>query len=158
MNHKIRDAFLEVKASDALKKDTASFLAQEIGKRSKTTKFNYRRSLATVLVVLMIFFSIGGYSVWATPVSYISVDANSSVELTLNRFDRVISVASYSEDGPLVIDEVSLKGKTYTDAIDLLFDSETMRRYLTDDAELFFTVVSDQEDKLMGGIKNVKGL
>jgi hypothetical protein len=157
LNNKIHNAFSQIKASDDLKKDTDSFLSQEIRNRNKRTKHKIRYSFATVLAVFMMFSGIGGYSVWATPMSYISVDVNPSVELTLNRFDRVISASAYNEDGQFVLDEVSLKGKTYTNAIDALVDSERMSRYLTEDVMLSFTVVSDKKEKLIAGISNCNG-
>lgn len=157
MNNKIRDAFLEIKAEDRLKQETASFLSQEIRKQDKKAKYTVRRSLSTVLAICLVFFSVGGYTAWAMPKSYISVDINPSVELTLNRFDRVIATTAYNEEGQFALDEISLKGKKYTNAIDILVASETMRPYLTEDASLSFTVVSDKKEELIVGINNCKG-
>ena len=153
MNNKIQDAFSQIKAEEDLKKSTASFLSQEINRRSRRPAFNMRRSLATVMAVFMVLFVAGGYSAWATPVSFISVDVNPSIELSLNRWDRVISATGYGEDGELVLGDVSLKGKTYENAIDTLMYSEPMRRYLTDDPLLSFTVVSEKKEELLNGIQ-----
>ncbi|NCB42413.1 MAG: hypothetical protein EOM59_07305 [Clostridia bacterium] len=153
MNNKIHDALLQIKAEEELKERTASFLSQAISKRSKKASFNMRRSFATALAVLMMSFGVGGYSVWATPVSYISVDVNPSVELSLNRWDRVIVATGYGQDGEDVLDGVSLKWKTYEKAIDTLMYSESMRRYLAADSLLSFTVVSDKKEELLNGIR-----
>ena len=41
----------------------------------------------------------GGTWLYFTPTMEISVDINPSIELGVNRFDRVISVDGYNEDG-----------------------------------------------------------
>lgn len=153
MNNKIHDAFSQIKAEDQLKRETSSFLSQEMYERSQKRPRNFRRSLATALAVFMVFFGIGGYSAWATPISYISVDVNPSVELSLNRFDRVIDVTEYSEDGRSVLEGISLRGKTYTNAIDTLVDSDALKQYLSEDSLLAFTVVSDKKEELLDGIR-----
>ena len=52
-----------------------------------------------------------GYSWVQRPVSYVSIDVNPSIELALNRFDRVVYAAAYNLEGEEILNGLSLKGK-----------------------------------------------
>ncbi len=56
--------------------------------------------------------------------------------------EKVISVAAYNDEGKRIIEKLSLKGKKYTEAIDLLVESEDMKSCLTDQSEFVFTVAA----------------
>ena len=61
----------------------------------------------------MLAVSIGGYSYIQTPVSYVSIDVNPSVELTLNRVDRVISATAFNGDGEAVLEDSGERETVY---------------------------------------------
>ena len=64
----------------------------------------------------------GGVWAWASPYAYVSLDVNPSVEYTLNRFDRVLSVKAVNDDGESLLERQELKnlsGKAIDDAIAL---------------------------------------
>ncbi len=152
--NRIKNAFEPVKASEELKTSTAYFLQQEIGKKSEVRRpRSIRRALIAACTVLLLTVGVGGYAWAQTPVSYISIDVNPSIELSLNRLDRVVSAVAYNEDGALVLEGLTLKGKPYTEAIDLILNSSTMSTYLKDDAALTLTVASDREAKLLAGVE-----
>jgi hypothetical protein len=71
----------------------------------KTSKLKVWAAVAAALVVL-----IGGTSALAygTPYSYVSVDVNPSIELSLNMFDRVLSVKAVNDDGAEVLSQIDL--------------------------------------------------
>lgn len=145
---KIHDAFATIEASEELKSSTVKFLQNEREKRRSYKKYSmYRAVLAAVCVLFVLSGGMSVYAMVQTPVSYISIDVNPSVELTLNRFDRVISVTPYNEDGELVLDGVAVQGKRYTEAIDTIVEAEAMRAYLSQNAALTFTVASKSTNK-----------
>lgn len=153
MENKIRDALGRVTASDEMKRATLDRLSRT-GVRPQN---NWARSLAAACAALVLLLGGGGYWAVAAPVSYVSIDAAPSVELCLNRFDRVVSVTGYGENGELALEGLDLKGKTYTDAIDILLSSEAMAPYLTD---LTITVATDHERHeaaLLSGIESCAG-
>ncbi|POP33556.1 hypothetical protein C3B58_06960 [Lactonifactor longoviformis] len=161
MANRIHDMFEPVKASEELKESTAAFLQAE---RRKRTAHFFRpavyRTIAAVCVMLMLLAGIGGYSVMGTPVSYVSIDVNPSVELALNRFDRVVSATAYNEDGEVILEGLAVKGKKYTEAIDLILDSADKSAYLTPESDLVFTVAAKNREKkreLRTGIENCSG-
>ncbi|HPW41224.1 MAG TPA: anti-sigma factor domain-containing protein, partial [Bacillota bacterium] len=64
-----------------------------------------------------IFLSTGVYA-YCTPYSYVSVDINPSLSLSLNRFERVISVNPLTEDAvDLIKDAKSLKNRNIDAAL-----------------------------------------
>lgn len=52
---------------------------------------------AAACLVLIALASGGGY-VFFTPTAYISIDINPSLELGINRFDRIVSVEGYNAE------------------------------------------------------------
>lgn len=71
----------------------------------KASKLRVLVAAAAAFVILL-----GGTSAYAysTPYSYVSVDVNPSIELTLNMFDRVLSVSAVNEDGAEVLSQIDL--------------------------------------------------
>lgn len=154
--NKIKNDFDAVRAEDKLKNDTLEYIYRERERREKHTvpKFRYAVALAAFLTV---FFGIGGYSMLYSAVSYISIDVNPSVELALNRLDRVVKVSAYNDEGAAILDGMNLKGKSYTAAIDALFSNQSFQKYIDNGADVNFTVVSDNEKEITEGIKKCGG-
>ena len=75
------------------------------------------RPLASALACLLLMLGVGFWQLWRTPVSYISIDINPSIELALNRLDRVVAVTAYNEDGAAVAQGLSLENRPYQQAM-----------------------------------------
>lgn len=153
MANRIKDEFSSVKASEELKAATLSYLQAERERRGRRplgffgSYPSMRGILAAACLAVLLTGGIGGYSVVRTPVSYISIDVNPSIELALNRLDRVVSAAAYNQDGEIILDGISVRGKPYVEAIDTIVGSEAMAGYLTEGAALTFTVASAVDEK-----------
>ena len=153
-NH-IHDAFDSIRADEELKGSTRQFLLEQ---RGGGGVYSHRpgisKMLVTVCILLLFVVGAGGYSWMQAPVSYVSIDVNPSVELALNRLDRVVGITAFNADGAALVEGLSLKGKKYTDAVNLIVDGTVMRAYLSDDAELVFTVAAPgmRSSKLQAGI------
>lgn len=145
MADRIHDAFAAITASERLKASTKQYLRKTCEKRSKQRITPaVRRSVCTACAVVAVVLGIGIYhGVSQTPVSYISVDVNPSIELALNRWDTVISASSYNDDCAAILEGVSVKGMAYTEAVDVIVESEAMQPFLQDTAALTITVASD---------------
>lgn len=144
MANKIHDAFENVKADPALKQSTIQFL--EGKRKKKQPMFSYvpiGKTVAAVCAMVMVLIGIGGYSWLLTPVSYVSIDINPSMELALNRLDRVVSVTSYNPQGEELIKNLRLKGKKYMQAIYMITESDRLKQYLQFEEELVLTVAAD---------------
>lgn len=161
MGNKIRNAFEPIKASDKMKNSTIRYLQQARTTQSPNlAAHTWQRSFAAVCAMLIIVLGIGGLYTVRTPVSYVSIDVNPSIELALNRYERVVSAKAYNEDGTVVLSGLKVNGMRYTQAIDAIVESDAMQPYLTEDSALTFTVASgntDRETEIVTGIENSHG-
>ncbi|MDD2973082.1 MAG: hypothetical protein PHE02_13245 [Lachnospiraceae bacterium] len=166
--NKIQDAFETVKASEELKNATKEYLKQQKNKMENTrktqgtartltniqergieshTRHSAVKIMAMAGTLLFLLFGYRGYSLLSTPVYYVSIDVNPSVELTMNELKRVISAKAYNEDGEILLRDMWVKGKKYTEAIESIVESAAMQPYLTEDAALTFTITSNDQEK-----------
>lgn len=166
LENRIRDAFGCVKADEGLKGATKEFLRdarrREDGRGTEKRRFRpaARLAFATACTMLAVFLGIGSYALFWMPVAYVSIDVNPSLELELNRLDRVIDVRAYNEDGEEIAGNISVKGLRYEDAIERIVGSEKMQPYLTEDAALTFTVAtgnSQKEERMLAEIARSSG-
>lgn len=68
-----------------------------------------KKKIALALSAGMIFsLARGTYAYAKTPVAYVSMDINPSVELAVNAFDTAIVVEVYNEDGKNVLEGTNL--------------------------------------------------
>lgn len=143
--NKIRQAFDNIQADTQLKETTKQALAAKRGKKARK-----RTGLILALACMALSFIAGmqAYSWIQTPVSYVSIDVNPSMELALNSLDRVIAASPYNDEGAEILNGLRLKGKKYTDAIKTIMGSNAMGMYLTDDPDLVFTVASDKDREI----------
>lgn len=144
----IMESMKEIHASEKMKADTLRYLN---GKRREHSipKTRHVLQYAFIAVCLLLALGTGGYSVYRRPVSYISIDINPSIELGINRFERVVSADAYNEDGQYILKDVALKNIPYAKAIDRLLSDEAYSHYLTEGSVLVFTVVAEQPDAVI---------
>ncbi len=145
----MRTALEQVRATEEMKCSTLRYLAAE-RKRRRGRRF-YPLAVAAALAVLVVG-AVGWQVMVRTPVAYVSVDVNPSVELALNRLDRVVSATAYNADAQAVLEAVDLEDKPCAQAIDALLESEAMSPYLTGPYALTVTVAApttgEKEDLL----------
>ena len=67
---------------------------------------NICAAAASLLLVLGI--GAGGYKLYYTPVSYLSIEINPSIQLSINIFDRVIGCEYFNNDGKIILEEVNV--------------------------------------------------
>lgn len=160
MTNKIQDAFKDIQADKNLRESTKKFLSAKRRKRVwDVYSLAFQRVFAAVCMVLVVAAGVKGYSWVQTPVSYVSIDINPSIELELNRFDKVVAVTAYNEEAEDILDGLSLKGRRYTDAIQIIVRSKAMQNYLKKESELYFTVAADSsyKCKIEAGVEHCCG-
>ncbi len=145
MSGKIKNAFLEIRADENLKSKTFEKITAK--KAKKHIHLGYKLAPIMAAVAIIVF---GG--IYFTPVSYISIDINPSIELSINTFDRVIGVSASNEDGEEIVNSVSLNNLSYLEALELLDDTESFADFTDSYTEI--TVISDKSDEIIQGIEN----
>lgn len=146
MDEKIKKAFDEIKAEQELKAVTKRFIHEKYSKAPvKQIRIPVKAVLAAALAIV-ICTALFTYSV---PVSAICVDTDSgSVELGVNRFDRVVEVNCLGNNE--TANQLRLRNMKYKDAVCLI---------LGDDSSAMLTVSGKNSNsckKLADEIRNCK--
>lgn len=143
MTERIKSAFDTIHADEELKQRTRDYLTRTVyGKKRQAAPV--RRALPALAACLLLVLCLGGSYLYFTPTAYISVDINPSLELGVNRFDRVVSVEPYNEDGRVLAEALDLKYLDYRDALEQITTDSEMEGYLQDGV-LSLTVAGESE-------------
>ncbi len=145
MSGKIKNAFSEIHADENLKMQTF----ENITAKKPTKRIPLAAKLAPAMAVFALF--IFG-NIYFTPVSFISIDINPSIELSVNAFDRVINVTASNEDGENIINAVNLTNLNYIEALETLNSTESFRDFTDSYTEI--TVISDNSNEIINSIEN----
>lgn len=100
---------------------------------------------------------IGGHWLYFTPTVEISIDINPSIELEINRFDKIISLESYNDDGQELIKTLNVKFKDYSEAMNQIFKSEDIISLLEKDEIMTIAVIgsgSTQSEKVLSNLQS----
>ena len=140
------DAFrTSVAAGDAFQTDVADDASIPTKKKIRVIT-SLRAKIALAACAVLIALGIGGGAyVYQTPVAYVGIDINPSIELGVNYFDRVVSAEGVNADGQDILSETNVVGMTYEEALASLNDSLTNKGYLTADAAVAVTVMCDDD-------------
>lgn len=134
MKQRIKHAFDNIKAEESLKQNTLSNIYKQAGSKAQTTR-RKRRSrrlrYAAIMsaLVILVLFGAGSYN---TAYAYVDIEVESAIELTLNRYGRVISTRAYNAEGQALLDSMSLRDMTYEDALADLLHAMEQQGYAVD--------------------------
>ncbi len=144
MNDKLKKAFDQIHAEDELKQSTMEYIRRN-AQAQKKPKAKAYRYLVPALACLV--FLIVGSFVYLTPTANISIDINPSIELGINRFDRVVSVKSYNDDGAELKAQLDIKNLKYTEAVEQVMENDTIEALLSKDEILTIGVFGNNVEK-----------
>ena len=139
MREELRQAFDAVHADETLKARTRARVLQAMQPARRAPR--WAPALAAAVCCVVAVAGVGGYRLYFTPTSVISIDINPSIELDINRFDKVIRVNGYNEDGVAFADSLDVLYLDYSDAVDQIVASETVTDCLARDELLSIAVV-----------------
>lgn len=139
MNDRVKKTFDQICAEEELKNKTREFLAQKTQgyTRNRTVNYKYLVSAAACLLLIL----AGGYWFYFIPTAVISIDINPSIELGINRFDKVVSVQARNDDGQELADSLSIKFTDYAEAVNEILDSEKIAALLSEDETMTIAVI-----------------
>ena len=146
MENRVYKAFDQIRADEKVVAHTKQFIAAKSMEKQQGFR-SVRKVLAACATLFILMGTSGLYFANVSPVSYISIDVNPSIELELNCFDKIIGAYAYNDNGREILDMVSVKGMKAEEAVDTIVTSEAMQPYLADNADLTFTIASDNADK-----------
>lgn len=157
MRDQLKEAFGQVRAEEELKAKTKAFLLQKMGRYTKQKVSLPRRIIpaAACLIVLL----LGGSGAWLfwTPTATISIDINPSIELQVNRFDRIISVTGYNNDGQELAASLQIQYSGYQEAVERILSDGEITALLSDGAVMTIGVIgseSPQSKQILTDLKS----
>ena len=120
MRDELKTALDKVTADDALRQSTRAFLARQTHDygAAKARPRAARRMAAAFACLALVVAGGTGYWAYFSPTCAISIDINPSVELAVNRFDKVISVDGIGKDGDALAESLDVRFLNYADALD----------------------------------------
>ena len=145
MNNYIKSALSQIKAEDELilktEKSIRNILEQQ---KKRTTLFSIKKlAFVACAVILVLGMSIGGYAIYKTPVSYLSIDINPSVELGVNVFNNVVFAMSYNNDGKTILKGQNIVNSNVKDAVNKLVESASKKGFIASDGSTIVSVTSE---------------
>lgn len=102
---------------------------------------SFKFVLSFIVLFAAIFAIIGCTEVSAND-TYVTLDINPSVELIVNRRDKVIYANALNEDGEVLLAELDLIGMDVEDAIDLIIQTATELGFIDPESEETYVSVS----------------
>ena len=145
----IQKAFDGIQAEEKLKENTMRFL-----RKARPTNHKFRRQTSlmryaalTACLALVAFMGLFSYNLYFTPGGYIGMEVNPSIELTINRFERVIDVRAFNAEGEEVLSNLTLQNKKYDEAATLIMDEIAALGYWREDGLVSITVQTEDSDR-----------
>jgi len=147
----------QVKAEAGLKKKTEGYVKAALasGTQNKENKIHLRRGqgirrkvwIAVASIAVCMVISGGGYAYYKTPVNYVSLDINPSVELGVNVFDTVVTVEPVNEDGQDLLEAKDVIGLPIEKAIEDLVEEAADQDYIADNGTTVIAVTAESDDE-----------
>ena len=152
MNTHISSVLNRVTADEQLKENTIKFLQNALTEKrfDQLVTFN-RRGVSPVKklvfavcsIAFVLFTSVIGYAVYKTPVAYICLDINPSVEIGINTFDRVVSAEGYNEDGKTILKDCKFKNLTIKGAVAQIVEAASEKGFIADDGSTVISITAE---------------
>ncbi len=145
----------KIKAEEELKEKTKVYIQEVLAQKSQENTHTFekvsldnrktsKKLLAPfVSVAACALLLIGGFAYYNTPVSYLSLDINPSIELGINAFDKVVTVESYNDDGAALLKESDLNGLTMEEAINNLVQNAADQGFIADDGSTVIAITAE---------------
>lgn len=153
MHEEIRAAFDSVHAEPELKAAARAAVARRARQRRSPAR-PLGLALATAACAAVVV--LGGRWLYFTPTAHISIDVNPSLELGVNRFDRVISVEGWNDDGTALAQTVDVTNLSYTDAVETILSTDTIETLLAQDAVVEIGVIGDDDTRCARMLEGVQ--
>ena len=117
-----------------------------INSTQRSTAFYLKKAASMVAAILLVaFLGLGAYS-WTIPVQYINIDINPSVELVINRYNRIIRQNPLNDDGEKLLESVDLQLQKYEKGVHAVIETAKSLGYLADERDVLISISSSDSD------------
>lgn len=118
--------------------------------RKKGSTAKYLFSVAAAAVLVLIFFTTLNFLQPQNVVAYVTLDINPSLEIALNKENKVISVNPLNDDGKNLIQNLNLVDKGINETIEIITNEAISQEYISSANEenaVVITVISPKGKK-----------
>ena len=81
-------------------------------------------------VLLFVFLSGGGAYTYFTPVATIEMNINPSIEIKINRFNKIIRYSPLNSDGKTILEHLDIRNKNIDEALILVVDQAKKENFI----------------------------
>ena len=123
----------------------------QISNINKPAIINLKKLTAIAAMLIIMLGSSYGALTYYSPYTYVNIDINPSIELVLNRYDRVLEVETLNDDAKKIVTNGSdYKNKNLTEAVNQLLDTVKEKKIFTeqDDNTVMYTVSGRDQKNL----------
>lgn len=156
MDDKIKAAFDTIRADDELKNSTKAFIAKKTHGYTVRKALNYRKIILVSAAACLALVLFAGVGLYFTPTARINIDINPSLELKINRFDKVISVNALNDDAKTLVETLDIKFMGYDEALRKILDNQNIETMLYDNEIMTITVIETNSAQSARILSNAK--
>lgn len=138
MRNELKAVLDQVTAEEELKEKTREFLKRKRIQSAASRLGSLPRLIPAA--ACMVLLAVWGYWLYFVPTATISIDINPSLELELNRFDRVVGLRGYG-DGEDLAQTLSVTHLDYDQAMEQIMQSQPIADLLAQDAVMTVGVI-----------------
>ena len=145
------DGELKTNTKETVMEVLSSTAPQAAGSRRRKYSKVKRMGVAIAAAAICMVVAVTGYAYYETPVNYVSLDINPSVELGVNAFDKVVRAEGINQDGANLIGNLNLHNMSVQEAVRMLVTQACTQEYVAQDGStvIALTAQSKTEEQAM---------
>lgn len=144
---KLFELFDSIRAEEALQQKTKRSVYAEIQRHQQPVRLIRFRKLAFVCALVLLLICIAFSGLYFTPRSYIDIDVNPSLVISVNYFDRVIKAEAYNDDGEKILQKAHVRNKTYEQTVHLLMETIIADGYIQKEEDIVSVTLHANDDQ-----------
>lgn len=125
----------------------------EITRQEKNVVFYQIRGLALACACFLMVIGVGWFVQFGMIYSVVNVDVNPSLEIMVNRRDKVLSVRDNNQAAKEFLKGRNYKGWDITEMMESLVDDLALQGYLTDEKNIILLSVDSKSQNVSNGLQ-----
>ncbi len=147
MNNDIKNAFDKIHAEDSLKIKTRKYLIKQIDKSSKKTNTGFFKKVSIASALTAICVIALAVVLYFTPSVVLSLEINPGIDITLNRFNKVIAYEGANEDGAQLAQTLNIQNMDYIKAVQEIMTNDTIKKFLDEGEIMSIAVLGENQSR-----------